>query len=69
MMSESLDRRLLLRESVQLRMHLLVCIWCVRYLRQIGFLRTLLRDRSADTSPVPALTAEARERIAKSLPR
>jgi hypothetical protein len=44
LMSESMDRRLSLREWLQLRLHLAVCVWCARYLKQIKFLRTLLRD-------------------------
>jgi hypothetical protein len=44
LMSESMDRRLSLREWLQLRLHLAVCAWCARYLKQIKFLRTLLRD-------------------------
>jgi hypothetical protein len=44
LMSESMDRRLGLREWLTLRLHLLVCAWCARYLKQIRFLRQLLRD-------------------------
>ena len=43
LMSESMERRLRLRESVELKLHLLVCAWCARYLKQLTFLRRLLR--------------------------
>jgi uncharacterized protein (UPF0261 family) len=44
LMSESMDRRLRVSEWLQLKLHLAVCAWCVRYLQQIKFLRQLLRD-------------------------
>jgi hypothetical protein len=44
LMSESMDRRLGINEWLQLRLHLAVCAWCARYLKQIKFLRQLLRD-------------------------
>ena len=68
LMSESMDRRLSLGEFFKLRLHLLVCTWCARYLRQIKFLRSLLRgQRGTKTELVPSLAADAHERIAKSL--
>src|SRR5215471_18874422 len=68
LMSESLERRLSMREWLGLRLHLMVCAWCARYLRQIKFLRSLLRGpRMTKTELVPSLAADARERIAKSL--
>jgi len=67
-MSESLERRLSAREWAGLRLHLLVCAWCARYLKQIRLFRTLLR-RPQLSEPLLASTlgADARERIAKSL--
>ena len=44
LMSESMERRLRLRESIELKLHLLVCAWCARYLKHIEFIRQLLRD-------------------------
>jgi len=44
LMSESMDRRLSPGEWLQLRLHLAVCALCARYLKQIKFLRQLLRD-------------------------
>src|SRR5262245_528405 len=68
LMSESLERRLSVREWLGLRLHLLVCAWCARYLRQIKFLRSLLRgNRTRKTELTPALATDARERIANSL--
>jgi hypothetical protein len=68
LMSESLDRQLSIRERLRLRLHLLVCVWCVRYLQQIKLLRRLSRDRPLATGELSAsLTVETQERIAKSL--
>jgi hypothetical protein len=50
---------------------LMVCVWCVRYLKQIKFLRQLVRQRTfvaaTDTASPVALTVEARQRICRSL--
>ena len=69
LMSESLERRLTIRERLGLRLHLLVCAWCRRYLEQIKFMRWMLRgQRSAITNELaPALAHEARERISRTL--
>jgi hypothetical protein len=72
LMSQSLDRSLTLRERVVLKLHLWVCIWCVRYLGQLHFMSDILRARaervSGDTpSSGPALSAAARERLRRSL--
>jgi hypothetical protein len=44
LMSESMDRPLSVRERLNLRLHLIVCAWCASYLKQIKFLRHLLRS-------------------------
>jgi hypothetical protein len=51
LMSESLDRPLSPREKLQLKLHLIVCTWCARYLTQIGFMRQLLREELSDPKP------------------
>jgi len=69
-MSESLERRLGLVERTKLRLHLLVCAWCARYLKQIKLLRQAVSQRefSADDNASPfKLTDEARRRISESL--
>lgn len=70
-MSESLERRLGVLELLNLRLHLLVCVWCARYLKQIKLLRLLVRRTHsgvpAENETSVGLTVEARERIAKSL--
>jgi len=67
-MSESLERRLGLVERTKLRLHLLVCAWCARYLKQITLLKQAVSQHkfNANASPLK-LSAEARERISESL--
>ena len=69
LMSQSLDRRLNLIERVKLKLHLLVCAWCCRYLTQIGLIRNIIRDVSdhEDDNPTAGLSSKARERIGRSL--
>ena len=72
LMSESMERRLTLRERVTLRLHLWVCIWCVWYLEQLQLLRAAVRERAEhadaeDSSAALHLTLEARERIKRAL--
>jgi hypothetical protein len=70
-MSESLERRLGLLERTKLRLHLLLCAWCVRYLKQIKLVRQAVSQHeftSADDNVNPLkLTDEARQRISESL--
>jgi hypothetical protein len=47
LMSESMERSLGVWEWMQLRLHLVVCAWCARYLKQIKFLRQLLQQQAA----------------------
>ena len=68
LMSESLDRRLSLWESLNLKLHLMVCAWCVHYLRQIRMISDLLCLRPEDPALSPdSLSVEARERITREL--
>jgi hypothetical protein len=71
LMSESMERRLGVAEYLKLRLHLIVCAWCTRYLKQIRFMRRGLRLRSSmdqnKSEPALSLTPEAHQRIAKKL--
>ena len=69
-MSQSLERRLGLVKRTKLRLHLLVCAWCARYLTQIKLLKQAVsqRELSVDDNAGPLkLTDEARKRISDSL--
>jgi hypothetical protein len=69
-MSESLERRLGLVERTKLRLHLLVCAWCERYLKQIRLLKQAVSQHefsADDNAGFLKLTDEARQRISESL--
>jgi hypothetical protein len=66
-MSQSLERRLTLREHFKLKLHLLICVWCVWYLEQLHFLRDAERARAEQGSPATTLSPEAHARIKQAL--
>jgi hypothetical protein len=69
--SHSMERPLSPRERVKTKLHLWVCIWCVRYLEQLQLMRDTLRARGAklpdDDTSNASLSAEARERMKRAL--
>lgn len=67
LISESTDRSLGLREWLQLRLHLIVCAWCTRYLKQIRFIRHILREDTPIANSLAVLDSEARQRITRSI--
>ena len=67
LMSESLERRLSVRENLKLRLHFLICDCCKRYLGQLRVMHDAARKRPEETLPDATLSAEARERIRRAL--
>lgn len=70
--SESLDRDLGRAERFALRLHLLYCSACRRYRRQLEHLRCAMRRlartiEADESSPVPGLPDDIRERIKRAL--
>lgn len=65
-MSESLERQLSVLERLKLKLHFIVCAWCVCYLKQITLIRESLRTRH-QTAELPTLSHEARERLRHTL--
>ena len=66
--SESKERRLSLRERVTVKLHLWICLWCVWYLEHLNLMRDTIRTKASqepnlDSSSLPPLSAEARERM------
>mgnify|MGYP007071000102 CR=1 FL=1 len=63
--SEAMDRPLSLRKRIGLRIHLMLCRWCRRYGKQIGFLRSVAHEHEKQEATLPpqTLRSEARERI------
>ena len=69
--SESLDRKLPLRERMKVKLHLLMCEGCQRMVRQMALLRAASR-RFASAEVLPdtsqeTLSHEARQRILHGL--
>lgn len=72
LISQSLERPLTLHERVTTKLHLWVCIWCVRYLEQLQLMRDTMSARSTQVSDdaLPnddALSPQARERLKRAL--
>ena len=70
--SDSLDRPLPLGKRVAVRVHLLMCRFCRRYLEQIRWIRETIRCSDEETRTLPEetelrLTGEAKERIRSRL--
>jgi len=65
--SEALDHPLTWLQRVGLRIHLILCVWCLRYGKQIQFLRTTAQQCDHEHSPKQILPKEARERIKEKL--
>lgn len=49
-MSESMERRLSLRERIVLKAHLWICVWCAWYLEHLHVMRDALRARAAQSN-------------------
>jgi hypothetical protein len=65
-----MDRRLPLFERLLVRIHLLMCKYCHRFEQQLLHIRALSRHINAHSEPLDtsiSLTAEARERIRKTV--
>lgn len=68
LLSESMDASLPMGKRIGVRLHLLICKFCVRYERQLLLIReTVRRIAAAEESPGEALSEDARERIRKVL--
>jgi hypothetical protein len=69
LISQSLDRPLPVRQRIGLRLHLLMCRVCPRFLRQMRVLRkTATRyPEKVETDETRKLSEEAREKIRRKL--
>jgi len=68
--SQSYDRRLLWRERIGMRLHLMLCAACANFKRQVDFLRKALRhyaQQELQDNEQVRLSAEALERIARKI--
>lgn len=72
LVSESMERRLPLRQRMELWMHLTLCRLCAGFARQTRLLRRAAQERPErlvgdKSSPTATLTPDARERIKAAL--
>src|SRR5678816_613646 len=68
--SQSMERRLTLRERVNLKLHLWICAWCQWYLEHLHIIRETARAKANEPPDVqsgPGLSNDARERIRRRL--
>src|ERR1044072_5797455 len=64
--SDSMERRLTVRESINLKLHLWICAWCQWYLEHLHLIRDAARAKDPDLTSGPSLSPEARERIKRA---
>jgi hypothetical protein len=57
--SAALERPLSPLQRIGLRIHLMLCVWCLRYGREINFLRTAAQRCEPNDGPKQALSAGA----------
>ena len=68
LVSESLDRPLIWRERISLRLHMFRCDMCTRYASQLRFFNSICADADPEqTTPHTRLDEETRERIRNRL--
>jgi len=72
LLSESMDASLPIGKRIGVRLHLLICTFCLRYKRQLLLIRETARRLAAIEEPPilsagELLSAEAKERIRESL--
>ncbi|MEW6159063.1 MAG: zf-HC2 domain-containing protein [Verrucomicrobiota bacterium] len=67
--SLSLDRALPFRTRLKMRLHLLICVWCKRYLRQLRFMHNAAWQLQEEWMLVSnrRLSPQARERLKQAL--
>ena len=68
--SQSMERKLTLRESINLKLHLWICAWCQWYMEHLHIIRETARakaDEPPDLMSGAGLSSEARERIRRRL--
>lgn len=69
LISQSLDRKLSLRERIGVRLHLLICDVCTRFSKQLRMMRQYLHHMRDETEQDETLQipTDARVRIANAL--
>jgi hypothetical protein len=71
MASDTMERKLPLRQRLDMKLHLLICTMCMRYVKQLQFMHDAIQQHAAQietgaTSPL-TLPDDARERMKQRL--
>jgi hypothetical protein len=74
MVSDAMERKLPLRRRLEVRLHFLICVYCLRYFKQLQFMQEAAQQHATqiergETAPTRSLPPEARERLKRSLHR
>jgi len=69
LVSQSMDARLAWHQRLAVRFHLLYCVWCRRYSRQIQFLRTAAKGLASEANDgsAPKLSDQAKAQMRQRL--
>jgi hypothetical protein len=61
-----MERKLTLRERINLKLHLWICAWCQWYLEHLHLIHDLAHTHDPGLTDGPTLSPEARERIKRA---
>ena len=72
MASDAMERKLPLRQRIEMKLHFLICALCLRYFKQLQFMREIARQHVAQvedaaSSTTSSLSPEARKRMKRRL--
>lgn len=67
--SQSMERRLTTSETIKLKLHFWICVWCQWYMEHLKLIRDTSRAQAAKAPDITGATLsnEARERIRRRL--
>lgn len=68
--SQSMERPLKSGESIKLKLHVWICVWCQWYMEHLQIIRSVSRTKANDAPEMvtsTTLSNEARERIRRRL--
>ena len=68
MASEAMDRKLPWRQKIEMKLHFMICAWCLRYFQQLQLMREMAHQQSSQAENMDSfLSPEARERMKRKL--
>lgn len=64
--SDAMERKLPLRQWAAMKLHFMICAWCLRYFKQLHLMQEIARPH-AESPPPSRLSSEARARLKQKL--